>query len=88
VRIPAQEVTTWGTIILLSIPIYPFHTLKELALKFHQDDPGWETLGIGLYGSIFSRILFFVSIAVLPVTAVGDLAIGGVARSVAISGTA
>jgi hypothetical protein len=34
-----------------------------------------------------SLILFFASIAVLPVTAAGVLAIAGVARSVAISGT-
>lgn len=70
-KIPAQEVTTRGTIILFSIPIYLFLTLKELALRFHSDDPGWETPWIGVYGSTFSRILFSVSIAVLPVTAAG-----------------
>jgi hypothetical protein len=41
-----------------------------------------------MYLSIFSRLLFFVSIALLPAITVGALAYEATARAIAISGTA
>jgi hypothetical protein len=42
-KIPTEEVTTWGTILLLRVQLYLFLTLKELFSKLQPNDPGWET---------------------------------------------
>jgi hypothetical protein len=74
-KFPAGQVTLWGIILLLSIELYFFTYLRQLAGKLNPDDPGWDVPWIGMDGSTLARAILFVTVVPLPVAALTLLAV-------------
>ncbi len=86
VKIPAPQLTRWGILGLLCVQLYFFVHLKQLSNKLHSSDAGWDIPWLGMYASPLPRVIYFVSITVVPVVAVGLLAAQMFADLVSISG--
>jgi len=74
-KFPAGQVTLWGIILLLSIELYFFTYLRQLAGKLSSDDPGWDVPWIGMDGSTLAQAILFVTLVPLPVAALTLLAV-------------
>jgi hypothetical protein len=74
-KFPAGQVTLWGIILLLSIELYFFTYLRQLAGKLGPDDPGWDVPWIGMDGSTLAQAILFVTLVPLPVAALTLLAV-------------
>jgi preprotein translocase subunit SecG len=77
-KVPAEQVTTWGTVIILAIQLYLYAYLKALKNPLQQSDPGWEVAWIGLNQSILSRCMLLVTVFILPLVAVVLLSAHGI----------
>ncbi len=73
-KVPSADITRWGTILLLAVQFYFWLHLHELNRKIEPSSPGWEVAWIGVYKSTTAAISMFISVCVLPVTAVLILA--------------
>lgn len=69
-KVPLSQLTFWGIIIIASIQFYLYLHLMELHSKVKPDDSGWDIAWVGVYESIQSKMLFFISICILPFCAV------------------
>lgn len=74
-KLPVGQLTTWGTLILLSLQLYFYLHLSELSKKLGVDDPGWNVPWIGMYQSRPSRSLFFLTCCAVPTVVIALLAI-------------
>jgi hypothetical protein len=74
-KFPAGQVTLWGIILLLSIELYFFTYLRQLAGKLSPDDPGWDVPWIGMDGSTLGQTILFVTLVPLPIAALTLLAV-------------
>jgi hypothetical protein len=74
-KIPAQQVTSWGTLLIVSIQLYLYLYLRDLKRPVRQSDPGWEVGWIGMNASLLARSLFLVTVFLLPTIAVSLLSI-------------
>jgi hypothetical protein len=79
VKFPAEATTRWGVLIILAVQLYFWIHLRELSQKLQPGDAGWEVAFIGMYTSLPSRIVYFISSCILPVLAVSALGIRGLA---------
>lgn len=86
IKIPASLLTSWGILGLLCVELYFLVHLKQLSNKLNADDAGWDTPWLGMYASPLPRAIYFVSITIVPVIAVGLLAAHICADLVSISG--
>jgi transcriptional regulator GlxA family with amidase domain len=86
VKIPASLLTSWGILGLLCVELYFLVHLKQLSNKLNADDAGWDTPWLGMYASPLPRVIYFTSITIVPVIAVGLLAAHICADLVSISG--
>lgn len=69
-KIPVNELTIAGFLLVLSIQLYFFLHLKELHEKAQPYDSGWDVAWVGLYASLPSRIVFFSTLWFLPCGAI------------------
>jgi len=74
VKFPISNVTIWGVIVLWLIQLYFFIYLKQLSGKLSNADPGWDVPWIGMNTDVLARMLFFLSVILLPCVAVSLLA--------------
>jgi hypothetical protein len=79
-KVPVEKLTIWGVVIVLAVQLYLCLHLIELHSTIKSSDQGGcDVPWIGMYTSTASRIVFFVSIFVLPLVAVGLLVFHAVA---------
>jgi hypothetical protein len=68
-KFPIDQVTGWGTIIVLSVQLYFLLYLKQLSGKLRPDDPAWDTPWICMNQSRLAQSVCFVTIVLLPIIA-------------------
>jgi hypothetical protein len=68
-KFPAGQITFWGAILLLSVQLYFLVYLRQLFGKLKPEDPGWDVPWIGMDSSALSKMILYISLAVLPVIA-------------------
>jgi hypothetical protein len=73
IKIPVEQVTAWGSAIIIGIQIYLLIFLKQLSGKLRSDDPGWDVPWVGMDMSRFAKSVFLVTLVILPITAVALL---------------
>lgn len=73
-KFPTDQITRWGAIVLLSIQIYFFLYLRQLAGKLSPSDAGWDVPWIAMDQSKAARVILFVTVTVLPCVAAASLA--------------
>jgi hypothetical protein len=69
-KIPAQQATVWGTVIIIFVHLYLFVYLKSLKNPLQPSDPSWEVGWIAMNEAILPRCMLFTTVFVLPVMAV------------------
>jgi hypothetical protein len=74
-KLPAGKVTLWGEILVLSVQLYFFIYLRQVAGKLRPDDPGWDVPWVSMDTSRLSKTVVFVSLVVLPVAATALLGV-------------
>lgn len=65
-KIPAEQVTSWGTVVILCIQLYLFVYLRGLKRPLQPSDEAW---GVGWFAaseSLLPRSIFFVTVWILP----------------------
>ncbi len=70
VKFPANQVTQWGIILLVSIQLYLVTYLRRLSGRLTPEDPGWEVPWIAMDNSLLARVMLDVSFLILPISAV------------------
>jgi hypothetical protein len=68
-KFPAGQITLWGIVVLLGVQLYMLVYLKQLSGKLGPSDPGWDVPWIGMDQSHLGRIIVFVTMVLLPFTA-------------------
>jgi hypothetical protein len=68
-KFPMEQVTLWGTVVLLGVQLYFFLCLKQLSGKLGPEDPGWDIPWISMDQSFLAQAIFFTTVIVLPVIA-------------------
>jgi hypothetical protein len=69
IKIPSNEITGWGVIVLIGVQLYLLMYLRRLSNKLTQDDPGWDVPWMAMDESRLARVMLFVSLIVLPLLA-------------------
>lgn len=80
-RFPAEQVTIWGIVLVLSVQLYLLTYLSQSFDKLGSDDPGWDIPWIGMNPSGLAKSMFLISIVPLPYLALAML----VTRRVAVA---
>jgi hypothetical protein len=73
-KIRAEQVTTWGTVLILCIQLYLYLYLKGFKKPIESTDKAWDVGWFAVSGGYLSRSILFVTVLVLPVAAVVMLA--------------
>jgi len=68
-KFPAGQVTFWGVVLLLSVQLYFFAYLRQLAGKLKSSDPGWDVPWIGVDSSLLSNTILYATLVVAPCAA-------------------
>jgi hypothetical protein len=82
-KIPVDQVTGWGILVLLGVQIYFLLFLIQLNGKLKAKDPGWDVPWVGLDQTKFAQRMLFLTLVLLPCIAVAIL--GGRAISLMIA---
>jgi hypothetical protein len=72
--VPVPQLSLWGVLILLSLQLYLWLHLHELAARIEPDAEGWNVAWIGVYRTRAALAVAVVSCLVLPVLAAIALA--------------
>lgn len=72
-KFPANQITTWGTVLVLAVQLYFLIYLRQLRGKLRADDLGWDVPWIGMDESAIGRVALFCTVVLLPCLAVGLL---------------
>jgi hypothetical protein len=67
IKFPAEQVTRWGMVILISVQLYLFMYLRRLSNKLRPDDAGWDAPWIAMDPSLMARLILFITIVLLPI---------------------
>jgi hypothetical protein len=67
VSLPSASARTWGIILVCLVQLYFLIHLRELTPKIGDGDNGTEIAWIGLYPSMLSRGVTFLSVVIVPV---------------------
>lgn len=65
-KFPAAGITVWGVLILLGVQMYFVLYLRQLRNKLGGSDEAWDIPWLGMDTSRWARVVFFVSVFVLP----------------------
>ncbi len=68
-KFPADKVTVWGIVLVISVQLYFALYLRQLSGKLRADDPGWDTPWVGMDTSKVGQTILFVTVVLLPVSA-------------------
>jgi hypothetical protein len=85
-KIPAQQITSCGIVMVLLVQTYFLVILRELVNRLYPSDPGWDTPWIGMYQSGLAQALVFVSVVLLPLSAVFFVLLRARSRWIVLSG--
>ncbi|HKV77586.1 MAG TPA: hypothetical protein VJP02_05585 [Candidatus Sulfotelmatobacter sp.] len=77
VKVPSEQITRWGMLILISVQLYFVMYLKRLSRKLKPDDPGWDVPWMAMDESLMARIMLAVSVVALPCAAAALVLIRG-----------
>jgi hypothetical protein len=66
IKFPGDQVARWGIVVLIGVQLYLLLYLRRLSGKLKPEDPGWDVPWMAMDQSLFARIMFFVSLVVLP----------------------
>jgi len=80
-KFPADQITIWGTVVLLCVQLYFLTYLRQLSGKLRIDDAAWDVPWIGMNQSSLAVSIFFVSLIVLPLLAVALLGRQAISQS-------
>jgi hypothetical protein len=69
-KIPSEQVTTWGTIVILCIQSYLFLYLRGFKKPLESADKAWDVGWFAVSSGVLPRSMLFVTVFVLPATAV------------------
>lgn len=72
--IPLPQLSQWGVLVLLSVQLYLWLHLHELATRIRPDAEGWNVAWIGFYRTRAAIAIIVLSCFLLPVTAALTLA--------------
>lgn len=67
-RLPAEEILTYGIIIVLAVQIYFLSHLTNFSIQLRPNSDAWRFAWIGVYGDVLSKFAVFLSSCVLPVS--------------------
>lgn len=67
VKFPRSALSIYGLIIIISIQVYFMLHFKTFYLRTDVHDTSWSYPWIALYTDIWSRVLFLISILILPI---------------------
>jgi hypothetical protein len=73
-KFPAGQITLWGMVILLGVQLYFFVYLKQLSGKLEPTAAGWDVPWVGMNPSVLARLMFILTVLVLPCLAMSLLA--------------
>jgi hypothetical protein len=79
-KIPSSLTTIGGTCVVLVVQIYFFLYLYERRKKLKSSDEGWDVPWIGMNSFWLARLLFFLTVSVLPPTSLGFLYFAAINR--------
>lgn len=65
-KFPVSQLTTCGSILVLSIQLYFLIYLRQLFGKLQADDSGWDVPWLGMDQSRLARYAFFGTMVILP----------------------
>jgi hypothetical protein len=69
-KLPAGETTRWGLLLIFVVQLYLWIHIRELQRKLSPQDEALNFPWIGLYAGTAAKIVFYLSIALVPVIAV------------------
>jgi hypothetical protein len=75
VKIPSEQVTRWGLIVLVGVQLYFLMYLKQLSKKLTPNDPAWDVPWMAMDQSRLAKTLLFVSVLCLPIYAASLVAV-------------
>jgi hypothetical protein len=74
VKFPADETTRWGIVVVIAVQLYIWIILRQRSATLAPGDAAFEVAWLGLFPSLIARVICLISIALLPVLVVADLA--------------
>jgi hypothetical protein len=74
IKVPAQIVMQFGILLILAAQAYFLTHLIELSKRLNPTDEGWDVAWVGVYVNTFARLIYFCSIALLPLASIYALA--------------
>lgn len=74
IKLPSEQVTRWGLVVLLAAQFYFWLHLHEFSLKVDGTSPGLDVAWIGVYRSRAALCVNVVSACAIPVVAISVLA--------------
>ena len=77
IKFPTEDLARWGMVLIIATLLYFSLHLRELSPKITASDAGLEVAWLGLYSSWYSYGLLWLSILVVPCTAVILLGLRG-----------
>lgn len=80
IKIPSNVVMRFGILLVIAVQLYFLTHLIELSKRLSPSDPGWEVAWIGVYDHILAKIVYFCTIAVLPILSIAALGKRGLAQ--------
>jgi hypothetical protein len=83
IKLPAEQVSVWGVILVLAGQIYLYLHLRELGGRMRPTDPGWDVPWIGVYKSRMARVCLWITLVALPSLAVMTVTLRARAAAVA-----
>jgi hypothetical protein len=75
IKFPAEQITTWGVVLVLSVQLYLLVYLRQLVGKLRIGDPGWDVPWLGMDESRLGKSLFFATLTILPLISTSLLAV-------------
>ena len=81
IKFPAEQISTWGVLIVLSVQLYLLAYLIEFAGRIKDDDAGWDVPWIGTNDTALGKLIFFITLVVMPCVALAVLGHFSIAHS-------
>jgi hypothetical protein len=70
IKVPSAVVMRFGILLVIAVQVYFLTHLVELSKRLSPTDPGWEVAWVGVYDHVVARLVYFCTIAVLPVLSI------------------
>ncbi|MFL6390110.1 MAG: hypothetical protein ACJ71U_21730 [Terriglobales bacterium] len=77
IKFPIEDQARWGILLLVALCIYLWLHLRELSPKIASTEEGLNVAWVGIYPSIYARVLTWATILFVPVLSIVVLAQSG-----------